>query len=431
MSNRVRKPMTPVIAAGGFSSGDYKLSWNETTYYTIYSGGEGGSSAKAKSLRLKRQATGADKYLAYGLSLDKSMGQDCIVVCKMINNIGTVEHYYATGKVTPSLLDPNEPTVGITDATVSYVNGNIQCKFTREKYIDSVPRYCDSSKNKYYLQIAEGSIYGGIIQKHGSDVVVSDSVIDFSVNTTFSGSVRDAAKSKAHACLMVFAWMFCVSTGIILARYYKYILPSIKIQKMMFWFQAHRAIMIFVPICSLAAFLVILADVGWKWVETTSKVSFAHSIFGMVLIGLSLIQVFFGFLRPDKDAPRRPLFNVLHKFTGMSCLTLAVVTCYLGVFIERMNLGRIGWGIMIGWTMWVLILPLLIELVQVLCAQTKSDSYQITQDKLPPIPDEGNKKLIERIKTALLFLHLLISFGHVIALIVVIGVAEPGKFVSD
>ncbi|CAF1082591.1 unnamed protein product, partial [Brachionus calyciflorus] len=72
-SNRVRKPMTPVIAAGGFSSGDYKLSWNETTYYTIYSGGEGASSAKAKSLRLKRQATGADKYLAYGLSLDKSM----------------------------------------------------------------------------------------------------------------------------------------------------------------------------------------------------------------------------------------------------------------------------------------------------------------------------------------------------------------------
>lgn len=60
---------------------------------------------------------------------------------------------------------------------------------------------------------------------------------------------------------------------------------------MMFWFQAHRAIMILSPIFSIAAFLVILADLEWKWIEKTNKVSFAHSIFGIVLIGLSLIQV--------------------------------------------------------------------------------------------------------------------------------------------
>ena len=95
------------------------------------------------------------------------------------------------------------------------------------------------------------------------------------------------------ACLMIFAWLFCVSTGIILARYYKFILPSIKIQKMMFWFQAHRALMIFTPICSIAGFLVMLAELDWKWVPITSKVSFAHSIMGMVVIGLSFIQVIF------------------------------------------------------------------------------------------------------------------------------------------
>ncbi|CAF1108113.1 unnamed protein product, partial [Brachionus calyciflorus] len=348
--NRIPKPMTPITASGGFFSGSYKLTWNETSFFTFFNASEGSTSFKST---MERQLDLPNKYLAFGLSEDKIMGQDCIVVCKMINNIGIVEHFYSTGRVTPSLLDPNEPAVGLTDASVSYVNGNIQCKFTREKYIESVPRYCDSSKNKYFLLIAKGSISGGIIQKHGSDVVVSDSVIDFSANGTYSGTVRDATKSKAHACLMVFAWMFCVSTGIILARYYKFILPSIKIQKMMFWFQAHRALMIFAPICSITAFLVILADVGWKWVETTSKVSFVHSIFGIVVIGLSIIQVIFGFLRPDKEAPRRPLFNILHRFNGIFCITLAVVACYLGVFIERMNLGRIGWGIMIGWTMWV------------------------------------------------------------------------------
>ncbi|CAF1122033.1 unnamed protein product, partial [Brachionus calyciflorus] len=288
-ANRPSKPITQITSSGGFYSGSYSLTWNDTSFFTFFNGSEG-SPTSFKSTMLK-QIVFSDKYLAFGLSVDKKMGQDCIVVCKMINNIGTVEHYYSTGQVVPSHLDPNEPTIGITDASVSYVNGNIQCKFTREKYIDSVPRYCDSSKNKYFLLIAKSSISGNTIQKHGSDVVVSDSVIDFSVNTTYSGSVRDAAKSKAHACLMIFAWMFCVSTGIILARYYKFILPSIKIQKMLFWFQAHRALMIFAPICSITAFLVILADVGWKWVETTSKVSFVHSIFGIVVIGLSIIQV--------------------------------------------------------------------------------------------------------------------------------------------
>lgn len=95
------------------------------------------------------------------------------------------------------------------------------------------------------------------------------------------------------ACLMIFAWLFCVSTGIILARYYKFILPSIKIQKMMFWFQAHRALMIFTQICSLIAFIIILADLNWEWVSLTNKVSFAHSIIGMLVIGLSLIQVIY------------------------------------------------------------------------------------------------------------------------------------------
>lgn len=38
---------------------------------------------------------------------------------------------------------------------------------------------------------------------------------------------------------------------------------------------------------------------------------------------------------------------------------------FLGVVIPTMNLSRLGWGIMIGWTAWVIILPLLIEILKV------------------------------------------------------------------
>ncbi len=52
-----------------------------------------------------------------------------------------------------------------------------------------------------------------------------------------------------------------------------------------------------IPIFSIVAFILILADLKWKWVELieTQKVNFAHSIIGIIVIGLSLIQVnFFG-----------------------------------------------------------------------------------------------------------------------------------------
>ena len=32
--------------------------------------------------------------------------------------------------------------------------------------------------------------------------------------------------------------------------------------------------------------------------------------------------------------------------------------------MDRMNLGRSGWGIMIGWAVWVVILPLVIEILE-------------------------------------------------------------------
>jgi len=51
--------------------------------------------------------------------------------------------------------------------------------------------------------------------------------------------------------------------------------------------------MVFAPICSIVSFIVILADLKWKWIELTDVqvVNFSHSIFGIVVIGFSVIQV--------------------------------------------------------------------------------------------------------------------------------------------
>jgi hypothetical protein len=74
-------------------------------------------------------------------------------------------------------------------------------------------------------------------------------------------------------------------------RYLKFIFPNLKIMDKAFWFQVHRTLMISVPIISITAFIVILADLKWQWVSQTLVVNFVHSIFGIITMALSVVQV--------------------------------------------------------------------------------------------------------------------------------------------
>ena len=40
-----------------------------------------------------------------------------------------------------------------------------------------------------------------------------------------------------------------------------------------------------------------------------------------------------------------------------------VATMFLGVLIPDVQLGRVGWGLCIGWTLWSIFLPLIIEIL--------------------------------------------------------------------
>lgn len=49
--------------------------------------------------------------------------------------------------------------------------------------------------------------------------------------------------------------------------------------------------MMFVPVVAITAFIVILADLNWKWVDSNETIPFVHSIIGIITIGFSMIQV--------------------------------------------------------------------------------------------------------------------------------------------
>jgi hypothetical protein len=103
---------------------------------------------------------------------------------------------------------------------------------------------------------------------------------------------------------------------IIMKRYYKYIFPNVTILKVQFWFNVHRILMVFALICSIISFIVILADLKWKWIELTDMqvVNFAHSISGIFVIGFSVIQVknfICLFLKAEKNYLFTSIFQIL------------------------------------------------------------------------------------------------------------------------
>jgi uncharacterized membrane protein len=138
----------------------------------------------------------------------------------------------------------------------------------------------------------------------------------------------------------------------------------VKIINMPIWFNVHRTFMILVPVISIISFLVILSFEQWSWVDQSNQLNFAHSIIGMITIGFSIIQMGVAFIRPHPGTPKRPIFNYFHRTLGLTTFTLAIVTIYLGVCMDDMNLGSMGWGIMIGWTIWIIIFPLILEITQ-------------------------------------------------------------------
>jgi hypothetical protein len=122
---------------------------------------------------------------------------------------------------------------------------------------------------------------------------------------------------------MIIAWILFASTGILLARYYKFIFPETKISGVAFWFFIHRFVMSLVPVLSIVAFVLIFAQLKWNWVRAGFKTDFMHSIAGAVTIGLSVLQPLLAIFRCDKDHKYRFVFNYVHRTIGVCCLLMS------------------------------------------------------------------------------------------------------------
>lgn len=173
---------------------------------------------------------------------------------------------------------------------MTYVNGVLTCSFRRQNANANVSGYFDIKAKSFYGLFAVGPFSGDALNYHAGRTA-SASAVDFTTGGSFGAPDEDKSKTKTHGSMMAIAWMLFAAVGIHVARYNKSLLPGKKLCGVQIWFSIHRPIMMSAGLFSVIAFLVILAEADWKWIPVSESAAFAHSIFGIVCIGLAIIQV--------------------------------------------------------------------------------------------------------------------------------------------
>lgn len=362
------------------------------------------------------------------------MGNDNSIICKSSGDVG---HYYNPVHETPYLLSSENPTIGLNDNSVTLNNSIITCKFKRLKRDETIENYFDLNET-YYILAALGTLKqdGGLVKHRFRQV---DTLArDFSrLNETLDENTdgEDDRKAVAHGCIMIIAWILFSSIGMLLARYYKDFYKTRRLCRTRIWFAFHRPLMITTFLLTLIAFIIILSDQNWHWIDKDETLEFIHSLFGITAICLAFLQIFVALFRCKKDNCYRFIFNYMHSTFGITIYTLVTVSMFLGLSMDRMNLDSLGYLILIGWMIWLFILFIIMEFIEYYLNEEKKYNNQSTLIESAKsnffsfdILETRSKSKIPIIKLAMLVIHVLISFGFTITLLYFIILNYTNKY---
>ncbi|CAF1067872.1 unnamed protein product [Adineta steineri] len=389
------------------------------------------------------------QWLAIGLSTDDSMGQDHVFICQHLadNTISLQRFINPNGHERPVLAN-DLPNVGGTFnvSRQKLENGIAHCDFTLSNFGNarrhsrqiSFPEL--SQTTTYQPLIAFGFLdSSNVLQRHSQNArtALSEKVllnraetIVYNIGSTGSDST---ALMKAHGIIMIFAWIVLVSTGILIARYFKKSWSTRKICGKAVWFAIHRTLMTSVAILTLIAFILILVYKKGQWISQKNQREFAHSIVGILVISFAVIQPFMALFRCNPDDDYRFIFNYAHAFVGFSAFILSIVAIFLAMFFTQFNFqANKEWAILVTWTCWLPIIFIIFEIIEYYFQKhinnEKTNSYNMNDrhgtgtTKTDTIESKENATK-SRIKSFFLLVHFIIAFGLSLALMILIGQA--------
>ncbi|KAK0059258.1 ferric-chelate reductase 1 [Biomphalaria pfeifferi] len=378
-------------------------------------------------------------YIALGFSSDSEMGDDSVMACAM-NSSGNVFLVLGVNR------DNNGPEIFI-DSEVqllnsSTVNGVLFCTISRP-VSEKSNRY-DITK-PWTLLLAQGNTVTDtntgvpFLTSHkerkfiSEEQVTANSIVDLGSDTSGNPMI------KAHGCLMVGAWIFLASVGIVVARYYKPVW-EVTMCSQKVWFQIHRLCMVLVFCATAAGFIIIFVEEKeWSEIDVEGKQFLVgHPIIGVIVMALTVINPIMALFRPHPGTTNRPIFNWAHWFVGTAAHILAVIGVFFGVQIPDSQVPYYTVYILAAFVAWQLFVEILLELITCIGRKRvggvqkgvfsnidRSESYELNGGGDPPKAiayTESNKVAI--VKLVILVLHIIIVGALSAAVIAIIAIGE-------
>ncbi|CAF3697979.1 unnamed protein product [Rotaria sordida] len=397
------------------------------------------------SVKMKINNLRTSQWLALGLSLDDFMGQDHVFICQHLSNdtISLQRFINPGGHSRPVLASTIANPGGSLNVTrEKFEDGIAYCDFTLSNFVDTsrqsrqndIPKLSQTAN--YRPLIAFGNLdSSNILIRHAQDSRIPlkrdvslnrPETIVYNVQATGSGLM------KAHGIIMSFTWIVLVSTGILIARYFKSLWPNKKICNKAVWFAIHRTIMTSVATLTLIAFILILVYKKGQWVSQHTRLQFVHSIVGILVVSFSIIQPFMALFRCHPEEHNRFIFNYAHATVGFSALTLSVVAIFLTMFFTQFEFqSKKQWAILVVWTCWLPIIFSIFEIIEIYFRKFSSSKGNLnsfdmndhrgdTTTQTVPTPIIQNRKK-DRIKQFAILIHILIAIALALTLAILIG----------
>ncbi|TKS88092.1 putative ferric-chelate reductase 1 [Collichthys lucidus] len=264
----------------------------------------------------------AEGYMSFALSLDKWMGNDDVYLCVNDGGRVTISAAHVTGRTHPEL----ETQEDLWGQAWRVADGVIQCRFQRNILLPRLENRFSLNRS-YFLFLAHGRSQQGLIHRHDQQPLISTTRKKINGHPEDLCGSRSPLLIKFHGVLMLTAWMWTVSTGVLIARHYKHLWPDTTLLGQRLWFQRAGS----------------------------------HPYIGCTVMALSVIQPIMAIFRPAPESPRRFIFSWMHFAAGTVCQILAAVCVFLGVAQQALLLPS-PWSpaVLIGWLLWIVLADLLL-----------------------------------------------------------------------
>ncbi|KAJ8306229.1 hypothetical protein KUTeg_016774 [Tegillarca granosa] len=210
-----------------------------------------------------------DRHVSLAISEDIRWGGDRVFEC--IHDSRThqtkVIQAISEGHSTTPLPDPME---GISNAEGQYWRGRIRCRFdviptanTKDYPLDGL----------HYIILSRGNtekdmvvILSAKTEPHrygvGEIPVATPEKVDLSSTSVNIDGFARYPLVKAHACLMVVAFIFFCAIGLLWTKYYRTMWPNKRFLGLRYWVVAHFNCMLWVLLLVIIAIICIFVEVG-------------------------------------------------------------------------------------------------------------------------------------------------------------------------